>query len=533
MLGKIADLARECVRAIFLVKGKLASVRIEWAENLCDRLWAYFSFSNTLATSSRPLPRIGIAVLAHERPEYLELCLDSLFTTSLHEYDVTFLIQDDGSLDPRVREIIERTRDSRYRIIRSYTTKGHNSWGAAFNKAMRQLLDQGEFDVIGSCDSDAFFHPEWLDSMMKVALWAKSNHSHHILGPFSCFNSSDYVFHRILGTFDSPYGRYVVKERMGALVYFYFKDDLQALGYFEESRDDETLMTRRLSRRRVRNFCTETSYVEHLGRVSVLDAWRPKTVGDNAAFGVKLARDGWMIPPIPNCYVPRCRLQNDLVIHVKYGGLGDHLFYSHLPRIAKETGRYRNVYISEASPFRNQEIRRLVWELNPYVDGFCNEICPYPDLLPKLDRGCNLLDQLMLCHDLDDGERFHEPEIYYVPNMLETLVGKTIYDPNYVSNAGRLSSEKVEKYFLTQHVRIDIQMKLREKSLPVNNFGSWLSSDSLEDFCDIIHSCGNIYCLVTGTATLASALGKPATILYGAGVSSFFMHSELHSYKKI
>lgn len=420
-----------------------------------------------------------------------------------------------------------------YRIIRSYSTKGHNSWGAAFNKAMRTLLNTGEFDVVGSCDSDAFFHPEWLDGMMKVALWAKKHHKQHILGPFSCFNSSDYIFHRILGTYDSPYGRFVVKERMGALVYFYFKADLQALGFFEESRDDETLMTRRLKRLRVRNFCTETSYVEHLGRVSLLDAWRPKAVGENAAFGVKLAREGWPLLANSCSYIPRHRLQNDLVIHVKYGGLGDHLFYSHLPRIAKATGRYRKVYISEASPFRNQEIRKLVWELNPYVDGFSNEICPYPDLLPKLDRGCNLLDQLMLCHDLDDGLRLHDPEIYYVPKLLDSLTGKILYDPNYISNAGKLSCDDIEKYFLTHHVKIDLQMKLRENSLPVVEFGSWLSSDSLEHFCDIIHSCGSLYCLVTGTATLASSLGKPASILYGSGVSGFFMHSELHSYKKI
>ena len=533
MLGKIADLVRECVHAILLIKGKLASVRIVWAEKLCDRLWARLPFINTLATSSRMPPRIGIVVLAHERPEYLELCLDSLFATNLHEYDVSFLIHDDGSSDPLVREIMEQARDSRYRIIRSYSTKGHNSWGAAFNKAMRQLLDLGEFDVVGSCDSDAFFHPEWLDSLMKVAIWAKSHHRHHILGPFSCFNSSDYVFHRILGTYDSSFGRYVVKERMGALVYFYFKADLKSLGFFEESRDDETLMTKRLSRRRVRNFCTETSYVEHLGRVSVLDAWRPKAVGDNAAFGVKLAREGWTLPANPCSYIPRHRLQNDLVIHVKYGGLGDHLFYSHLPRIAKETGRYKNVYISDASPFRNQEIRKLVWELNPYVDGFSNEICPYPDLLPKLDRGCNLLDQLMLCHDLDDGVRYHDPEIYYVPKMVKLLTRKIIYDPNYISNAGRLSIGKIENYFTSQKLRIDLQMRLREQSLPIVDFGSWLSSDSLESFCDIIHSCSSLYCLVTGTATLASALGKPAQILYGKGVLDIFMHSKLHSYKKI
>lgn len=532
MFSKIAEVVKKCFHPV-IVKGMQSVVHSKRLERFCDRLWTNLPFTNTLAVSTRISPRVGIVVLAHERPEYLELCLDSLFATNLHDYDVIFLIHDDGSTDPRVREIIDRPRDPKYKIIRTYSDKGHNSWGAAFNKGMHQLLALGDFDIVGSCDSDAYFHPEWLDNMLKVAVWAKKNHKFNILGPFSCFNSSDYVFHRILGTFESPFGRYVVKERMGALVYFYFKKDLQQLGFFEESRDDETLMTQKISKLRVRNFCTEISYVEHLGRVSVLDAWRPQAVGDNAAFGVKLAREGWQLPGESCRCIPRRRLQNDLVIHVKYGGLGDHLFYSHLPRIAKETGRYRNVFISEASPFRNQEIRRIVWELNPYIDGFCDEVCPYPDLQLKNNKESNLLDQLMFCHDLDDGKRFHEPEIYYSPKNIEVLSGKTIYDPNYISNAGALFSYKIEKYFSSQNISIDLQMRLRNKSVPIASFGSWLSSETLEEFCDILHSCKNLYCLVTGTATLASALGKKTTVLCGSGVSEFFMHSKLHLYRKL
>ncbi len=237
-------------------------------------------------------PKIGMAVLAHERPEYLELCLDSLFQTRLYDYDITFLIQDDGSTDPRVREIIKRERQPQYNVIRSFTPKTHNSWGAAFNKAMRHLLAIADFDIIGSCGSDALFHPEWLDQTMKVCLWAKSHHRHHILGPFSCFNSSDFAFHQILGVYQSPYGRYVVKRRMGAVNYFYFREDFLKLGFFAEHRDDETLMTRKLDRLRVRNFCTETSYVEHVGHSSVLNQWRPTPVR-TTVHGMNLIKKGW------------------------------------------------------------------------------------------------------------------------------------------------------------------------------------------------------------------------------------------------
>jgi hypothetical protein len=257
-----------------------------------DRIHVHSPFAIKLQKELGPKFKIGMAVLAHERPECLEVCIDSLFRTNLYDYDITFLIQDDGSKDPRVREIIERKRDPQYKIIRYFTPKGHNSWGAAFNKAIRHLLEIDDFDIVGSSDSDVIFHPEWLDQTMKICLWAKKNHKDNILGPFSCFNSSDYEFHRILGTYSSPYGNYVVKRRMGAVNYFFFKEDLLKLGFFEEHRDDETLMTRKFGALRVRNFCTETSYVEHIGGLSVLNQWRPTPV-TKPVYGMNLPRHGW------------------------------------------------------------------------------------------------------------------------------------------------------------------------------------------------------------------------------------------------
>lgn len=237
-------------------------------------------------------PKIALAVLAHERPEYLELCLEALFQTHLCGYDITFFIVDDGSIDPRVREIIERPRPAAYKIIRVFTPKGPNSWGAAFNKAMRLMLAHDAFDILGTCDSDALFHPDWLDRTLRIALWAKANHRAHILGPFSSFNSSNGDFHEILGAYDTPFGRYLVKRRMGAVNYLYFREDFLKLGFFPENRDDETQMTERFEMLKVRNFCTETTYVEHMGELSLLNTWRPVEVY-RPAFGLALPTEGW------------------------------------------------------------------------------------------------------------------------------------------------------------------------------------------------------------------------------------------------
>lgn len=275
-------------RKIF--RGCRSQVSQRW-ENLLVLLGMGFPLA--FETKRNP-PKIAMAVMAHERPDLLRICLDSIYRSRLQSYDFTLLIQDDGSLDPAVREVIERPAPAGLKVVRSFTPKGPNCWGGAFNKAMRKLLELDDFDIIGTCDSDVVFNADWLDRTMEVALWAKKHHRRHVIGPFSSFNSSDFVFHQVLGTYHSPFGKYLIKKRMGAVNYFYFKEDFEKLGYASECRDDETLLTERFERLGVRQLCTETSYVEHLGGdTSILDQWRPKAVKDIAAHARNPAKDGW------------------------------------------------------------------------------------------------------------------------------------------------------------------------------------------------------------------------------------------------
>ena len=237
--------------------------------------------------------QIGIAVLVHNRPDELKPCLDSLFTSDYSNLNITFLLHDDGSDDPRVRDLVEEPRAESLRIHRYYKNKCSNSWGAAFNSAMRKLSSLGNFDILICCDSDALFHPQWLQKTLPLFLWAKRKHKFHKLGPFSPFNSSDKDFHKILGSFESPYGQYWVKEQMGALVYCWTREDFERWGGFEECREDETLKTKQFRAQKIRNFCSSTSYVEHLGQDSVLNRWRPTPVS-RAVYGLNLTSEsGW------------------------------------------------------------------------------------------------------------------------------------------------------------------------------------------------------------------------------------------------
>ena len=218
----------------------------------------------------------------------------------------------------------------------------------------------------------------------------------------------------------------------------------------------------------------------------------------------------------------------EFVIKVKYGGLGDHLLYSHLPRIAKTVGGYRKVYISNRSEYRHTDYRKLVWQLNPFVDGFCDEDSQCPTVM-TIAPGTNFLDMMMLELGLDDGKRFHEPEIFYRPKFIPQLAEKRVFDPNFASNAGAISNTKLIRY-LNESGGVDMQMRARDKSYGVQGGIPILEANDVFQYCDIITSCGSFFCLTSGGATLAAALRKQATVLYGYGVNQWFHHSRQHKY---
>lgn len=219
---------------------------------------------------------------------------------------------------------------------------------------------------------------------------------------------------------------------------------------------------------------------------------------------------------------------SDLVLQIPYGGLGDHLFYSHIPRIAKETGKYDKVFLSSRSEFRHPDYLRIIWEYNPYFDGIIDKEGISVEF-NNVQDGENILDRIMLLLNLDDHKRYHEPEIYFNPLITDSLSNKNIYDPNFVSYVGTLDSKSLNFYINKNNIQIDIMMKLRPKNIGII-VNEIIDTPTLDEFCSVIVSCNNLYCLTSGTATLAAALRKPATVFWGVGQNKMFHHSKLHDY---
>lgn len=220
-----------------------------------------------------------------------------------------------------------------------------------------------------------------------------------------------------------------------------------------------------------------------------------------------------------------------LVLKIQYGGLGDHLLWSPIPRLAKENNGYDLVYISNFSDYRNPQTKKLVWEMNPYIDGFADEEAPTPNF-GSVSEGMNILDTLMLFAGLvDDGIRFREPEIYYKPVFLPEYQNLVLYDPNYISNAGHPNSNMVEAYFRQNEIKVDLQFSPSFANSAIVNVPSLCVSD-LFSLCDVLYSCKKFYCLTSGTATLCAAIGKPCTVLFHT-TNPMFHHSKRNTYVRL
>jgi hypothetical protein len=220
-----------------------------------------------------------------------------------------------------------------------------------------------------------------------------------------------------------------------------------------------------------------------------------------------------------------------LTIKVRYGALGDHLLHSHLPRLAKQKFGYDEVRISNKSDYLNIAVKHLVWELNPYVDGFTDEDHEHP-VFGYVPGGTNMLDVVAMHYGLDDGSRFQEPEIYYEPKKIPELSGAVIYEPNHKNMHGIPSGEQIERYFATCPIARTHQMAPIYGQPPIPGLPV-VEAPSLEKLCDVIYSCMGFCCLVSGVATLAAALGKPATVLYVDGINPMFFHSLRNTYQRI
>lgn len=207
-----------------------------------------------------------------------------------------------------------------------------------------------------------------------------------------------------------------------------------------------------------------------------------------------------------------------IVISQIWGGLGDNLQFSTLPELFSKKGF--DVYISINNIVRNQEIFDLVWGLNPYVKGVCNDSEGFTvgsnmqRSWPKAEDNYYFINRIEIAHGHSPQNLY--PKIYYNPKLINDYFKYTIIDVTGESQSFDLKFEYLQKYIndyiinkniASENVRIIgfNNLKKRDNIIYFPNYCT-LYIENIYEYCDIIHSCENYLTSNSGAHSLASAI---------------------------
>jgi hypothetical protein len=197
-----------------------------------------------------------------------------------------------------------------------------------------------------------------------------------------------------------------------------------------------------------------------------------------------------------------------------YDGLGDNLVFSHIPRIAKQFGGFKKVLVSNRNMYKGLGYADMVWGKNPYVDGFTDEEGTYfsvkmnraMDKWNNIHPSLNLMDSIMLLHNLDSGSRGNTPECYYDPNLIEELREKVVLDLGAKTiDLSRLNLDALMEILERRDIRPDYIISSRDF-----NGIERISPADIWQWADTIFSAKTYVCFNSGGYWLSKALGVKA-----------------------
>lgn len=198
-----------------------------------------------------------------------------------------------------------------------------------------------------------------------------------------------------------------------------------------------------------------------------------------------------------------------------WGGLGDNLQFTTLPRLFSDAGE--KFYISIHNKYRNSEIYNFCWRDNPYVLGVVDQQPTVGSCAPDIGKGVtdNIVSAAEIRHGFSGEGRY--PEIYYDAKTIEGMEDKILVD----LSAHTLINNGLDKFY-----NVDSLFDLVDGSIPRENvrFVTFKNVDipylsggfdfeeqeieieSIFQYADLIHSCKEYYCLYSGGNSMAAAI---------------------------
>ncbi len=232
--------------------------------------------------------------------------------------------------------------------------------------------------------------------------------------------------------------------------------------------------------------------------------------------------------------IKNATLSKEIVFTIEFGGLGDWLVFTSIPRLLKE--KYDiDFYVSEESikNLRNYDTYRLCFEKNPHVKGirksqqsFLFKIFPSDKSFWHLlsDRGSKSLTEIIEKQFGVSDKGL--PEIYYKPNFLPEYGHVVLIDKNYIAGKTVGWEYRDESFAREAHKHLDKNARIEY----VNP-----GKQDLFRYADMIYSCKHFITVLSGGAALAASLKKPFTAImpynaFGESVDQFVFKKSLGSY---
>ena len=247
-----------------------------------------------------------------------------------------------------------------------------------------------------------------------------------------------------------------------------------------------------------------------------------------------------------------------IIISQPWGGLGDNLQYSTLPELFSKKGY--EVYISSNNKVRNNEIFNLVWKMNPYIKGICNDLPNAGEcknkFWPDVNKNEYSIHRIEISHGFEKNNFY--PTIYYTPSIIENLNDIILID---LTGSSQVFEFYKYKEFIDYFVPLlDEKIKnnnFRIKIAKFNNISispifnkiyeylhtkitniTNLDINSLIDYSNIINSIDSLIIINSGINSLSASIkkdkSKPYILCYNTW--SHFTPQEIkgcYNYKNI
>ena len=459
---------------------------------------------------------LGIVIPTFNRPEYLKYVFYSLSLSDITE-SIILLIFDDGSEE--ITQQLIRGFKLDIPIIKIFTNKlnlvQQYSYtilpGSAFPFTIRygfDILFQLGVTYVMNSDSDAIFAMNWMHILFTML--GKIEDNHFILSGFRCVGN----IHKV--TFDYP--SYAHLSSFGGVnftcnkrtFYEFAKDNIYDFKF-------DWILSSVCNNNNITIYLTKPSIIQHIGVHSSIIRGSNNQLSkcydcnvDDITVDMLISLDK-SVKQLDNFSYAN-DFNSDLwrkviVISQPWGGLGDNLQYTTLPKLYSDKGY--EVYISTENSCRNDEIYDFVWGSNPYVKGKIMKPPNAGACIPLKWTTNSFIKNIELSHHLEKGT-YSYPMIYYSPKKIDSLENTIIYDITSISSLYTDEYIKSKFTFIFEkypdHDKRKIVFKrITNRETPDFNTNI-LEVNTIYDYCDILYSCKVYVCLFSGGSVLASTI---------------------------